>query len=135
MADPRAVAKLFAQRITALDFMAAFEMVAEDGTYTVIGKTAASGVYHGAKDILARLVPVLAAFKSPPVLAFQEPIVDGDRVVLVGGGSGEGPTGSYDQPHYAFVMRVRGEEFVEITEFMDTGALETGVFGRKLVEV
>lgn len=133
MADTRVVAKLFAERIAALDFLAAFGMVADDGVYTVIGTTAASGVYHGSQDIIGRLVPVLSAFKSPPILTFQEPIVDGDRVVLVAGGSGEGPTGPYDQPHYAFVMRVRGEQFIEITEFMDTGALETGVFGRKLV--
>ncbi len=134
MTDTRAVAKRFADRIAALDFLGAFGMVADDGVYTVIGTTAASGVYHGSQDIIGRLVPVLAGFKTPPVLTFEEPIVDGDRVVLVAGGGGEGPTGPYDQPHYAFVMRVRGEAFVEITEFMDTGALETGVFGRKLVE-
>jgi uncharacterized protein len=130
MSDTRTVAKRFAERIAALDFLAAFGMVAADGTYTVIGKTAASGAYHGAQDIIARLVPVLSGFKAPPVLAFEEPIVDGDRAVLVAGGSGEGPTGPYDQPHYAFVMRVRGEEIVEMTEFMDTGALESAVFGR-----
>lgn len=134
MTDARRLASVFAQRIAALDFVAAFKMVADDGIYTVIGKTAASGAYHGSADILKRLVPVLADFKVPPALVFEEPIVDGDRVVLIGGGGGEGPTGSYDQPHYAFVMRVRGEEFVEITEFMDTGALESAVFGRKFVE-
>jgi ketosteroid isomerase-like protein len=134
MGDTRSVAKRFGERITALDFMSAFGMVADDGVYTVIGKTGASGVYHGAQDIYARLVPVLASFEAPPVLAFEEPIVDGDRAVLVGSGSGEGPTGPYDQPHYAFVMRVRGEELVEVTEFMDTGALESAVFGRKLIE-
>lgn len=133
MTDPRGLARLFAQRIAALDFVGAFRMVADDGIYTVIGKTRASGAYHGSDDILSRLVPVLSDFKFPPVLTFEEPIVDGDRVVLIGGGSGEGPTGPYDQPHYAFVMRVRGEQFVEITEFMDTGQLESAVFGRKLV--
>jgi hypothetical protein len=30
-------------------------------------------------------------------------------------------------------MRVRGDEIVEVIEFMDTGQLETGIFGRKLV--
>lgn len=134
MTDTRGVAKLFGQRLAALDFGTAFRMVADDGIYTVIGKTAASGPYYGSDDILARLVPVLSGFKSPPALVFEEPIVDGDRAVLLAGGSGEGPKGPYDQPHYAFVLRIRGEEIIEITEFMDTGALESAVFGRKLVE-
>jgi len=132
--DTRAVGRRFAERIAGLDFMAAFGMLADDGIYTVIGKTPASGQYHGRQDLFDRLIPVLSGFKSPPVLAFEEPIVDGDRVVLVAGGGGEGPRGPYDQPHYAFVMRVRGDEFSEITEFMDTGALESAVFGRKLVD-
>lgn len=133
MSRTRDTAKLFAERISKLEFLEAFAMVADDGTYTVIGTTKCSGVYHGGKDVIARLVPVLSDFVDPPVLTFQEPIVDGDRAVLVASGAGTGPTGPYNQPHYAFVMRVRGDEIVEMIEFMDTGQLETAVFGRTLV--
>jgi ketosteroid isomerase-like protein len=133
MSQTRATAKIFAERISKLDFPAAFKMVADDGTYTVIGTTKASGVYHGSKDLLGRLVPLLAGFIDPPALTFEEPIVEGERAVLLASGAGTGPTGPYSQPHYAFVMRVRGDEIVEVIEFMDTGQLETGIFGRKLV--
>lgn len=134
MSNTRKVSETFMKRIAALDFLGAFGMLAEDGTYTVIGKTAASGVYNGRKDLFERLIPVLADFKSPPLLKWQEPVIEGDRAVLIGGGTGEGPTGPYDQPHYVFVTRVRGDGFSEITEFMDTTMLETAVFGKKLVD-
>lgn len=134
MSQARATAKLFAERISKMEFPAAFSLVADDGVYTVIGTTKASGDYHGSKDLLGRLVPLLSDFVDPPALRFEEPIVEGDRAVLLASGAGTGPTGPYNQPHYAFVMRVRGDEIVEIIEFMDTGQLETGIFGRKLVD-
>jgi len=131
MSNARSIAKKFAVLISSMDFAGAFGLLAEDGKYTVIGKTPVSGTYHGPKDLFDRLVPVLGTFKTPPALEFQEPIVDGDRVVLLAAGSGEGPAGPYDQPHYAFVMRVRGEKFSEITEFMDTATLVSALYGRQ----
>lgn len=129
----REVAQTFMDRISAVQFIEAFSMLAEDGKYIVIGNTPASGIYHGRSDLLERLIPVLSGFAEPPVLQWRDLIVEGDRAVLLGSGSGQGPTGPYDQPHYAFVTRVRGNEFVEIVEFMDTAMLESAVFGRTMV--
>jgi ketosteroid isomerase-like protein len=54
---------------------------------------------------------------------------------MLGAGCGIGPTGIvYDQPHYAWLTRVRGDEIVEIVEFLDTGAPETAVFGKEIVD-
>jgi ketosteroid isomerase-like protein len=128
----REVAQTFMDRISAVEFLEAFGMLAQDGIYTVIGTTPASGVYKGRDDLFARLIPVLATFIEPPVLKWQDPVIEGDRAVLLAAGSGQGPTGPYDQPYYAFVTRVRGDEFVEIVEFMDTAMLESAVFGKSL---
>lgn len=134
MSDTRELAGKLALAFEELRFADAFNMLAEDGTYTVIGTTKASGTYHGRSDVFARLVPVLSTFTSPPVLKFSNIVVDGDRAVLLASGEGTGPTGPYHQPYYAFSIRVANGEIVEIVEFMDTTMLDTAAFGKKLVE-
>ena len=134
MSDTRKVAKHFAECIEGMEFVKAFGMLALNGKYIVIGSTKASRTYDGRQDVFENLIPVLSNFPDPPRLKFQEPIIEGERAVLLASGKGEGPTGCYDQPYYAFVTRVHGNEFSEIIEFMDTTMLETAIFGRKLVE-
>jgi ketosteroid isomerase-like protein len=125
----RDVAKKFSSAIEAMDFPAAFSLLAEDGKYIVIGTTKVSRTYNGRADLFENLIPVLGTCLEPPVLTFEEPIVDGDRVVMLASGAGVGPTGPYDQPYYAFVARVEGDGFSEVIEFMDTKMLETAFFG------
>ena len=125
------VVRRFMERVEHGDFHAAFDLLATDGTYTVIGTTPVSRTYHGKRDFFENLVPTLATFLDGPVLRFREPIIAGDRAAVMASGSGTGPTGPYEQPYYAFVMRVHGEEFAEVYEFMDTAMLETAVFGRR----
>jgi len=88
---------------------------------------------RGREDVFDNLIPLLSTFKEPPLLKFEEPVVDGERAVLLASGSGMGPTGAYHQPYYGFATRVKGDEFSEIIEFADTVMLETAIFGRKLV--
>lgn len=128
-AETEATARKFMRYLADQDFMAAFAMLSETGHYTVIGTTPVSRTYNGRRDLLENLVPVLGQFKEAPVLTFQDPIISGDRAVILGGGSGVGPTGPYDQPYYAFVTRTADGEFQDIIEFMDTGMLESAVFG------
>lgn len=128
----RDVAEKFIRSMEAMEYADGFSLLAEDGKYIVIGTTQVSRTYNGRKDLFENLLPVLGGFVEPPVLKFQEPIIEGDRAVILASGGGVGPTGPYDQPYYAFVTRVRGDEFIEVVEFMDTGMLETGVFGKKL---
>jgi ketosteroid isomerase-like protein len=130
---PKDVAKRFIEFAERMDSLSALNMLAEDGRYIVIGTTQISRTYNGRKDLVESLGPVFSTFIELPVLTFQEPIVDGNRAVLLAKGVGKGPTGPYKQPYYAFVTTVRGEEFAEIIEFMDTGMMETALFGKKLV--
>ena len=132
MENTERVVRKFIEGIERGAYRDAFGLLAADGKYTVIGTTAASGTYNGRQDFFDNLVPILSTFVEGPTLTFQEPIVSGDRAAVLASGFGRGPTGPYDQPHYAFIMRVRGEEFAEVYEFMDTVMLETAVFGKRL---
>lgn len=123
------VAKAFVDAMESSRFVDAFSLVAEDGRYIVIGTTPVSGIYNGKQDVLDKLLPVLSGFNEPPTLKFSEMIVSGDRAVLLATGAGEGPTGPYRQPYYAFVTRVKGDGFAEIVEFLDTQMLVSALFG------
>ena len=129
MSDAERIARTFATAIEEMRFLDAFSLLDEEGQYHVIGTTPASGIYHGPKDIFERLIPVLAGFDSPPAVRFSEVIVQGERAVLLGSGKGVGPTGPYDQPYYAFVLKVVDGRLMEMIEFMDTQMLVSAVFG------
>lgn len=133
--NTRKVIQRFMDNIAALKFVEGFSVIAEDGTWTLIGKTKASKTYTGRKEIFEELLAMLAGFRAPPTVKFAAPIVEGDRAVMLGAGTGVGPTGTpYEQPYYAWVTRVRGDEIVEVIEFLDTAELDMAGFGRKLVD-
>jgi ketosteroid isomerase-like protein len=132
--DTRRVATQFATAVEEGRFLDAFGMIAEDGTYTIIGTTQASGTYRGRAEVLGRLIPILSGFIAPPALKFSHILVDGDRAVLLGKGAGVGPTGPYEQPYYAFSLRIGDQEVFEIVEFLDTTMLDTAVFGKMIVD-
>ncbi len=135
MSSTKEVAQQYMDKLTALDIAGAFGMIAEDGKYTIIGTHRAAGTYHGRKDLFDRLVPLLAGMIQPPKLTFTEPVIAGDRAILFASGTGVGPTGTpYKQPYYCFATRIRGEEIVELLEFLDTAEMETGLFGKKIVD-
>lgn len=127
--DTALVAKAFIDALESSRFVDAFNLLASDGQYIVIGTTPLSGVYRGRQAVLDQLVPALATFKVPPKLQFGDVIVSGDRAVLLASGSGEGPKGPYRQPYYAFVTKVKNREFSEIVEMMDTQMLNSALFG------
>ena len=106
MPSTRETAQKYIDFIAALKFAEAFEMLASDAKYRIIGKTPLSKTYSRA-DLLNVLVPALAEFKQPPTLTFQELIVEGNRAVALASGHGISPAGlPYDQPHYAMILRI-----------------------------
>jgi ketosteroid isomerase-like protein len=131
MPDTREIAQRYIDFIAALKFSEAFEMLAPDARYRIIGKTPFSQTYSRA-DLLNVLVPGMAKFKQPPTLTFQELIVEGNRAVALASGHGIGPTGlPYDQPHYAMVLRIENGLVTDVVEFLDTVEIETQIMGRQ----
>ncbi len=133
MPSTRETAQKYIDFIAALKFAEAFEMLASDAKYRIIGKTPLSKTYSRA-DLLNVLVPALAEFKQPPTLTFQELIVEGNRAVALASGHGISPAGlPYDQPHYAMILRIENGAITGVVEFMDTVEIETQIIGRKFV--
>lgn len=132
--DTRKTAQEYMDRLSAGHFDKAFDLIAENGSYTIIGTTPLSTPMHGRQAVKAALVPALASFQIPLEITCHEIIVDGHRAVGLASGRGVGPTGQpYSQPHYAMVLRIENGLIQSVVEFMDTVAVETAVLGKKLV--
>jgi hypothetical protein len=84
--------------------------------------------------LLDRLLSSLQTFAAPSVFAVSDIIVEKDRAGVLASSNGEGPHGPYMQLHYAFVTRVAGNGFAEVTEFNGTVAIETALYGRQFVK-
>jgi len=110
-------------------------MLNPDSSYTLIGQTKISGTYHGPDDVFKRLAPLLSHFKVRPQMKFSEVLVDGDRAFLRASSTGGvGTYGPYEQPYYGFYLRVEGEGFAELVEYLDPTQLDVFLFGKKLVD-
>ena len=134
MRTVREVAEEFARRLEQGDLGHAFELMNEQGTYTIIGTTPLSKTTKGRAAIMAAVTPAAGAHEFLPTLHFPDVIVEGDRAVILGSGHGKGVTGPYHQPYYCFVTRVRDGGFDDMIEFADTVMVETAFFGKKLVD-
>ncbi len=131
----RSVIEKFMNYMVTGDFIAAFDMFAADGTYTIIGDTPVSGTYTGPDHIKSDVAALLGErFISPPVLSCSEIIAENDRGVALASGEGLAQFGPYKQSHYAFVFRIDGEQVKEMVEFMDPTQLSMNCFGQTLSE-
>jgi ketosteroid isomerase-like protein len=132
-AEARVVARQWAAHLQAGQGEEAIQLLADDAVFTIIGSTPLSGQYAGRDDVMARLVPALTRFPIPPKARCETVIAQGDRAVVLGSGQGTGPFGPYDQPHYAWALRVKEGRITELTEYLDTVAIETAAFGTQLI--
>lgn len=114
-------------------FDEAYNLLNADGRFVLTGKTEASGVYATRDEVFARLAPKLTGFTELPKIKVIDFLVDGDRAFLRAVGAGAGAFGPYEQPHYGYYLRVEGDGFAEIVEYLDTVELEVAVYGKKLV--
>ena len=132
-AETRRVAHRWAERIQGERPAEAMALLDPDVRYEIIGTTPLSGVYQGLDDVMNRLVASMATFPQPPRVRCEAVVADGDRAVVLGSGVGEGPYGRYDQPRYAWSMRICAGRIVEVVGFLDTLLVETAAYGAKLV--
>ena len=133
MSNTRALVQAFIDHIANGRAVDAFNMINEDGTYILIGKTPLSGTFHGRKDVFERFLAPIATWPSSPSLTFGDLIVEGDKAALRASGTGIGPTGPYSQPHYMFYFKVANGGFAEVIEYLDTVEVEVAAYGKKLV--
>ncbi len=134
MSDTRATAQRYMDLLCAQKFSEAFDLLADDANYQIIGSTVISAPMKGRELIRSVLVGALSTLREPLRLQFKELIIDGNRVVGLASGEGVGPTGlPYRQPHYAMVLRIENGEIQDVVEFMDMVEVETVLLGKRLV--
>jgi uncharacterized protein len=131
----RSVIEKYMNHMFTGDFVAAFEMFAPEGRYTIIGDAPVSGTYIGPDHIKRDLLALLAErFISPPVVSCTDIIVEDNRGVALGFGDGAAKFGHYQQRNYAFAFKIDGDQVIEMIEFMDPNQLSLNCFGQTLSE-
>jgi ketosteroid isomerase-like protein len=115
------------------DYEKVFSQIGDAGTYTIIGNTKLSRTYRGQQEMTRIFLP--NGKSNLPRVRVSAPIIDGNRAALFGSGEAvEMRFGTYRQAHYAFSVDLHGDGSVHIVEYLDTVAIETCVFGNKLVD-
>ncbi len=101
-----------------------FDLVADDVTWTVIGTTPVSGVYHSKQALIDKAFgPLLERLEGPLKTTFIDLAADGDRVFLRFASTGTAKGGTAYNQVYCFAMVMREGRIVEIVAYLDTQLL------------
>ncbi|HUP62281.1 MAG TPA: nuclear transport factor 2 family protein [Thermoanaerobaculia bacterium] len=97
------------------------ELMADDITWTVMGRTRWSGTYHGKTKVLNDLLGVLRARLDGPYRATADRILaEGPYVVVQARGDSKTKAGMPYNNEYCFIYRVEGGKIREVVEYLDT---------------
>jgi hypothetical protein len=109
------------------------EAMAEDLSWTVIGRNPWSRTYHGKQAVLTELLaPLSASIEGRVKVIPLRFIAEGDFVVVEARGSNTTKSGKPYNNTYCFVIRMGEGKIREITEYMDT-ELVTEALGKSAV--
>jgi uncharacterized protein len=101
-----------------------FDLIADDVTWTVIGTTTVSGIYHTKKEIIDKAFgPLLDRLDGSLTARFVDIAAEGEKVFLRFESSGIAKTGIRYEQTYCFAMAMRGGRIVEIVAYLDTDLL------------
>lgn len=127
-----------------LDFFAALssgqlervrELLDPEVTWTIIGDTPVSQVFHGHEGFENGLIGSVFKQIKPEAgvhVEILELIAEGEKVVARAKGTIEGLYGPYNNT-YCHVFTVRNGRIVADIEYLDTLLIERSLYGRKLV--
>jgi ketosteroid isomerase-like protein len=118
------------------DAQAAYELLHDDITWTIIGDTPVSKTFRGAKAFEEELMGSVFQQIDPDAgirVDVIELIAEGDKVVARAQGTIQGRYGPYNNT-YCHVFTVRDGKIVEDIEYLDTLLIERSLYGRKLVD-
>lgn len=97
------------------------EAMAEDFTWRMTGSTAWSGNYVGKADVQQRLLKSLREQWATPYKSTPSRIhADGDYVIVETRGDVVTKAGKPYNNSYCFVIRMRDDRMLELTEYFDT---------------
>jgi ketosteroid isomerase-like protein len=130
VAENKKVVESFYEAGNRGDLDSCSSLIADDITWTNIGSTSLSGSFQGKDELLEKLLgPLFSQLKSGISSTIERLIGEGDFVVALTSGIAETKDGRAYKNRYCHVIRLRGGQFVEVTEYFDT-ALTNLIFGR-----
>jgi ketosteroid isomerase-like protein len=134
MTSNKACVQEWFDRIARGDAEGAFSLFSDDILYRLQGTTPVSGSYRGREQLVNDFfVPWRKQIDGEIVLAVDELIGEGDRVVALARGRAKTIHGSDYNNDYVFVFGLRDGKICEVIEYLDTALVETAAYGKKLV--
>ena len=103
------------------DGMAFFNLLADDGAWTVMGDCPISGTYVGRRQLIENaLQPQRTKLAGPPTPIVQNMIAEGDMVVIQWTGRGATKTGQPYNNTYCYVVQLEDGKITRGTAYLDT---------------
>ena len=100
------------------------DLLADDGTWTIIGRSPVSGTYRSRQEYVDTVARQLYARLSTPVVPKVHDIyVDGDTVIVRFEASATAKDGKPYANTYAWFLTFRDSQVISVTAFLDTVAL------------
>jgi ketosteroid isomerase-like protein len=104
--------------------------MAEEITWTIIGSTPISGVFHGRQEVLEGIVrPLGAALEGHVDFTFERFIAEDEHVVMLARGRGTAKSGQPYDNTYCIVSRISNGKIHEMTDYVDTELIRSALFG------
>jgi ketosteroid isomerase-like protein len=98
-----------------------FQLLAADATWTIVGNSAVSGVYHGRDEFLKKVIdPFNARMSSPLVPAIHALYADVDTVIAYFDASATARDGQPYRNTYTWYLRLEDGAIHEAVAFFDT---------------
>ena len=103
----------------------AFDLLASDAKWTIVGLCTVSGTYYGRRDILDRVViPFNARLSTPLVPNVHGIYADGDMVIVMWDGAAMARDGKSYENTYSWYLKMRDGKIIEATAFFDSIAFD-----------
>ena len=127
--ENREVVRQFYEAGNRGDMETCLGLIADDIVWTNMGTTSLSGTYRGKAELQEKLLgPLFGSLKEGIRMTVHRLIAEDDIVVAQTSGAAETLDGRPYNNTYCWVIVIRGGQFAEVTEYMDT-ELASATFG------
>jgi len=102
-------------------FGTAFDLLASDAKWTIVGRSTASGTYQNRRDFMDQVViPFNARLSTPLVPTVRGIYADGDIVIILWDGAAMARDGKLYENTYSWYLKIRDGKIVSATALYDS---------------
>ena len=104
----------------------AFDRLASDAKWTIVGLSTVSGTYHSRRDFLDQvIIPFNARLSTPLVPTVRGIYADGDMVIVMWDGAAIARDGKSYENTYSLYLKMRDGKIIDATAFFDSIAFDS----------